>query len=91
MARTDITETVTQILRLGGTEAQIRDAGPRITLFAGTWYADNAASLRGIESLLADLQTPSRPTMQTTRRDSYAAQARRDGASHGVRGEVWDH
>lgn len=91
MARTDITEMVTQIISLGGTEDQIRNAGPRVTLLAESWYADNAATLRGVEGLLSDLQAPARPATQSTHSNRYAAQARLDGARHGVRGEVWDH
>lgn len=56
MASHDITGLVTEIISLGGTEAQVLAAGPRVVQFGERWEAQNRISEAGVVALRDQLK-----------------------------------
>lgn len=61
MAQYDVTSTVTQILALGGTEAEVEQAGDRIGACGDRWIAYNRSSECAITNLLSLKKAATKP------------------------------
>lgn len=84
MAIHDITALAERVIASGGTEQQLLDCG-RVQERAGTWTAHNGPTVFAVKRLLEAVEAKAARAV-----NAESAGARRNAASLGFSGEVWD-